>query len=879
MTKFLLLVTIFSANLFGNADEENSIKKLKVEAIRTSSNIVIDGILNEEIWQTKNFVENFKQRDPNEGAEPTEKTKVYVAFDEEALYVGARMYDSSPDSIIARLTRKDAFVNSDLFAIFIDPYNDKRSGYYFGLSAAGTLLDGVLYNDDWDDDSWDGVWEGRVNIDDEGWTVEMKIPFSQLKFHENNLNSWGVNFRRDIARKNEIIYLVYTPKKESGFVSRFAELTGIENIKAGSQIEILPYITTRAEYKRKEIDNPFSSKSKYIPGYGADLKMGIGTNLTLNATVNPDFGQVEIDPAVINLSDVETFFSEKRPFFVEGSTIFNFGVGGARNYWGFNWPGPDLFYSRRIGRAPRGSTPDNDYSNYPDGTHILGAAKITGKVGENWNIGAIQALTSREFADIQFNRIKSEAEVEPLAYYGVLRAQKEISEGFYGLGFMSTTALRNFKDDRLRNEFNSVSYSLGLDGWTFLDSSRTWVVTGWMGMSHIQGNENRLISIQRNSAHYFQRPDAKNFKVDSSLTSLTGYAGRFYINKQKGNVFFNSAFGFITPEFDVNDLGFLWRSDVINWHIGAGYQWTEPTDFYRYIELGGAVFQNFDFDWNRTWEGIFHFGYFQFTNYYSINWNAAYNPQTVNNRKTRGGPLMLNTPGYQFNLYLSSDDRKNLVFNLGGYTYQSEHQRRWEISSGIEIRPADNFTFSISPFYARNNDYAQYLTTVSDELAALTFGNRYIFGELDQKTFGAGIRMNWTFTPHLSLQLYVQPLISSGKYTAFKELAVPNTHTFNRYGEGNSSFDNVNYIADPDGDGPANPIEIENPNFNFKSLRGNAVLRWEYLPGSVLYFVWTQTRSDFENVGDFQFTHSFDRLLDVHPENIFMIKLTYWFNL
>lgn len=522
MKKFLLFVIILSSNLFGHADEKNPLKKIKVEASRTASKIVIDGILGEEIWQTKNFVEDFKQRDPNEGAVPTEKTKVYVAFDEEALYVGARMYDSSPDSIIARLTRKDAFVNSDLFAIFIDPYNDKRSGYYFGLSAAGTLLDGVLYNDDWDDDSWDGVWEGRVNIDDEGWTAEMKIPFSQLKFHENNLNSWGVNFRRDIARKNEIIYLVYTPKKESGFVSRFAELTGIENIQSSSQIEILPYLTTRAEYKRYEIGNPFGKHSKYTPGLGADLKMGIGSNLTLNATVNPDFGQVEIDPAVINLSDVETFFSEKRPFFVEGSTIFNFGVGGARNYWGFNWPGPDLFYSRRIGRAPLGSTPDNDYSKYPDGTHILGAAKLTGKIGDNWNIGAIQALTSREFTDIQLNGIRSEAEIEPLAYYGVLRAQKEISEGFYGLGFMSTTALRNFNDNRLRDEFNSASYSFGVDGWSFLDSSKTWVVTGWMGMSHIEGNQERLISVQRNYAHYFQRPDAKYFTVDSSLTSLTG---------------------------------------------------------------------------------------------------------------------------------------------------------------------------------------------------------------------------------------------------------------------------------------------------------------------------------------------------------------------
>src|SRR5574341_2271739 len=356
VTTLLLPMTL----LYAGATDTITTTKIKVEAIRLASPIAVDGILSEPVWQNGPGVSQFTQRDPNEGMPPTHQSLVHLAYDDEAIYIGARMFDSAPDSIIARLGRRDAELTSDMFAFFIDSYYDRRSGFYFCLNAAGTMYDGVLYNDEWDDNSWDGVWEGKAKIDEQGWMAEMRIPYSQLRFKKQEQLIWGVNLRRDIARNNERDYLVFTPKNGSGFVSRFADLVGITNVDPPRRFEVLPYVTTKAEYTQHLPGNPFNDGSKYLPGAGADFKLGLGSNLTVDATVNPDFGQVEVDPAVVNLSDVETFFQEKRPFFIEGASIFNFGRGGSNNYWGFNWGDPQFFYTRRIGRAPQGSL-EGDY--------------------------------------------------------------------------------------------------------------------------------------------------------------------------------------------------------------------------------------------------------------------------------------------------------------------------------------------------------------------------------------------------------------------------------------------------------------------------------------------------------------------------------------
>ncbi|MBC8186112.1 carbohydrate binding family 9 domain-containing protein [candidate division KSB1 bacterium] len=517
---YLLLVLLIFSN--GLANDTVKTDSLIVQAVRTHEKVIVDGILSETVWQNGNEVSKFTQREPIEGSQATEKTEVRIAYDDNALYIGARMFDSAPDSIIARLARRDAMVSSDYFAFFIDPYYDKRSGFYFVVTAAGTLMDGVLMNDDWDDDSWDGVWEVKTNIDDKGWTAEFSIPYSQLRFHKKDKYIWGVNFKRKILRKNESDYLTFTPKDGSGFVSRFVDLIGIENISPIRQIEFLPYFRTKAEYTHPEAGNPFNDGSHYLPGMGLDVKLGIGNNLTLDATVNPDFGQVEVDPAVVNLSDIETYFMEKRPFFIEGSNIFRFGKGGSNSFYSLSWGGPRFFHSRRIGRTPQGSLPDFDFADMPEGTKILGAGKLTGKTGNNWNLGVLGAVTAREKAELQYSENKFHSEVEPLTYYGVFRTQKEFEKGRHGLGFISTLVNRKFDDVSLKDQLNSESYGLGLDGWTFFDKDKVWVITGWAGLSQVRGNQERMTSLQQSSRHYFQRPDVSHVQVDSLATSMTG---------------------------------------------------------------------------------------------------------------------------------------------------------------------------------------------------------------------------------------------------------------------------------------------------------------------------------------------------------------------
>jgi hypothetical protein len=875
-------LALISLYLIGNQALANFTATDTITVQRISQTIQIDGILSEQAWDVLSPVSRFIQREPLEGTTPSQTTLVYIGYDDNALYIGARLYDSAPDSIIARLDRRDRGFDSDMFGIFIDPYLDRRSGYYFGMNAAGTVFDGVLMNDDWDDDSWDGVWAGAVSIDEEGWSAEFQIPFSQLRFHPGEQYLWGINFRRDIKRHNETDYLVFTPKDESGFVSRFPVLHGVENIDATRKVEVLPYLRTKAEYLDVDAGDPFNDGSRYRPGFGGDIKLGIGNNLTLDATINPDFGQVEVDPAVVNLSDFETFFQEKRPFFIEGNSIFNFGYGGSRSNWGFNWGNPDFFYSRRIGRAPQGSTPDYEYGDFPESSRILSAAKLTGKIGENWNIGTIHALTNREYADLNSSGKTFEHEVEPLTYYGVLRAQKEIDQGRQGIGFIATLSNRFFKNDNLSDDLNKRAYTGGLDGWTFLDQDKMWVINGWFGMTHVLGSKQRMIDLQRSSRHYYQRPDAGHVRVDSNATHLTGYGGRITVNKQKGNIIFNSALGIIDPGFEVNDLGFSWRTDVINGHVGTGYKWTDPTSLSQYAQILGAVFASFDFDYNKIWSGIWLDAFIRFHNYYSIDLMFAYNPESVSNRLTRGGPLVKTPSGWESGFLFQTDDKRELVFRVStnGYIRSAQDWNR-SVEFETEWKPLSNFSISIEPGIEWDQEFTQWIDVFEDPTATQTYGNRYVFGEMHQTELSASIRMSWTFTPKLSLQLFVQPLLSTGDFKNYKELSEPGTYAFYEYEDvGSFISDGDRYIrVDPDGSGPAEEFEFEDPDFNIKSIRANMVLRWEYLPGSTLYVVWTQSRFETEQDGRFQFRDGIDRLFRASADNIFLVKLTYWLNI
>ena len=878
----LLSLAAFSRAASGAPDSTqvagvDTARVAEVRVVRASGPISVDGNLDEAAWQAAPAIGGFKQRDPNEGSDPTQKTEVRLVYDEQALYVGARMYDTHPDSIVKILARRDGGSRSDYFQVYVDPYYDRRTGYFFGVNAAGTLFDGTIYNDGWTDNSWDGVWEGRARVDGQGWTVEMKIPFSQLRFAKRDVQRWGIDFYRSIARGFEDDYLVYQPKKESGFVSRFPTMVGLSGVSPGNAMELIAYGTSKTSYLRHVPFDPFNDNGQMVRNWGGDLRQSLG-QLTLNATVNPDFGQVEVDPAVVNLRDVETFFPEKRPFFVEGSSIFDAGQQGADDYWGFNWDQPTFFYSRRIGRAPQGSLPnDAQFSDVPSGTTILGAAKLIGKL-KGGNFGMLNALTEKENADLERvgNAFSERIEVEPLTYYGVGRYAREFAERRHGLGLLTTVVARRFDDSRLEDQFNRSSVVSALDGWHFLDANRAWVLSGWAGGSIANGTKARISDLQTNSRHYYQRPDAKSFEVDTSATSLSGYGARLWLNKQKGSWFSNSAVGMLSPGFEVNDLGFLNRADEINAHAGVGYKWTTPTKYVRRHQWLAALFGSTNFDGDITDLGLWGQKFYWFANNWVAQVNASYNPETVNPRRSRGGPRMKNAPSYSLSTFNDTDGSRirYYYFNTNWSTQPEENSWSWEVNPGITYKPWSYLSLQLGPDLSRSSDGAFLVAQLDDPAATATYGKRYVFAQLDQTTFSANVRLNVSFTPAMSLQFFGQPLISTAKFRDLKELARPNSMDFIGPGAGAWTYDPATGEFDPDG--PGGPTSPGTNDFNFKSLRGNMVFRWEYRPGSAFYLVWTQERTDAENTPEFNSGPSFRRLVDAPADNIFLAKVTYY---
>jgi hypothetical protein len=822
-----------------------------IRALRATEPVTVDGVLSESVWQNAEPFTTLIQRDPVEGRPVSQRTEVRVAYDDDALYIGARLYDSAPESVMVRLARRDASIASDRFGVYLDPFRDKRSGYYFMVNAAGTLYDGTLANDVEEDKSWDAVWEARARPDRQGWTAEFRIPYSQLRFPSLDHRVWGINFVREIPRRREKAYAAYRPRKASGFVSRFPALVGIDDIRPAPSLELLPYATTQSEHLKHKPGDPFNDGSQIQLAAGGDLRSRIG-GLTLNGTANPDFGQVEIDPATVNLTDYESFFEEKRPFFVEGASTFSFGRQGAGDYWDYDWDDPLFFYSRRIGRAPQGKVPSAAYKDVPTATRILGAAKLIGRLSPSWTLGTLSAVTDREEAALSsLSGQQTNAEIEPLTYYGVTRAQRTSAGRRTGLGILGTAAVRSFDDPTLRDQLNRASWLGGLDGWWFLDSKQTWVLSGWTGATRVEGTEKRMIALQRSSTHYFQRPDADHVEVDSSATSMSGWASRYWLNKQKGALQFNTGFGIMSPGFEANDLGFQKRSDLVNGHVGSGYKWTKPSRFWNYQSVKGAVFATYDRGGNLIGKGIAASAYTEFKGGQTFGPYATYNARTLDNRRTRGGPLTVDPPAWDFGAdYLGDSQRSLYTYASAGGRYSTSGAWYAFAYPGVEWKPSAAFSVKVTPGYERVYEDAQFVTSVSAP-GSPTYGRRYVFATLDQRTASASLRVNWTFTPRLSLQTYVQPFVSTAAYMDFKYLAAPESY----------EFVPTTYTGSP-------------LNFTSRSLKGNAVLRWEYRPGSSFYLVWTQKRSEFEETASLL---QFERAPDAVPENVFLVKMTYYF--
>ena len=766
----------------------------------------LDGVLDDDIWKTAPLHEGFRQRDPDEGKPATERTTCQIAYYDEAIYFGIMCYDRETDKIVSRLVRRDDYVDSDKVQIILDPHYNRQRGFSFTIYPSGSVIDGIVGGggpDGWNN-AWDGVWETKTRIHKNGWAVECKIPFYMFRFSPKDKYTWGLQVEREISRRKERAHWRLIKKGDPGWISNFGDLVGIENIRPSRHLELIPYTMGRAT---------LNSETDLWANVGGDVQYGITTGTTLNATINPDFGQVEADPATLNLSAYEEFFEERRPFFVKGSSIFNFG-GGENQF----------FYSRRIGRQPGHFKIPNGATELtrPEATTILGAAKIIGRTNSNTSFGIMEAVTAPEYAQITERGKRRDYLVEPLTNYFVGRVTQDILEGNSRVGLVTTSVNR---------QASNSAYAGGLD-WDLRFAKERYKISGMVAASQAGAFEARK----------------------------SGYFAHLGFGKQGGWWRLYTDFNVRSPGLDINDIGYTQRGDMMRWFYDLIFKKEQPFSIFREVTLGFYGWREWNYDgvsigrYSEIWTDG------KLKNYWEYDLWVGRNLESFRDEDVRrGGTLIKNPAGWWIFSRFSTDSRKmvqlelNPIFAWDDDTKSSEK----EVSLRLNIRPVSNIELSIGPMYRYRIYDAQWIDLVEENING-RIEKHYVYGELTAQTLDFTTRANISFTPTLSLQFYVQPFVTIGDFSNFKELIEPKSYQFKPYSL------------------------KRNPDFHIRSLRGNTVLRWEFRPGSTLFLVWSQSRETaLEDVrgADLEF-RPLDRLRSSFTDegkNIFLIKCRYWF--
>ena len=890
---WLLLTAALLSIPEGAAAQQNP-PEPPVVAVRTSQPINLDGVLDEAAWATATPATALRQVEPDEGQAVSERSEIRILYDDDYLYVGAFYHDRSP--VTTHLARRDAVMfDSDKTTIAFDTYRDGLTAYRFHANPAGVRRDTRLSGGQMTggDPTWDPVWDLRTTVTDSSWVVEMRIPFSQIPFAEGPEQVWGVQMERFIARRQEDSWLAFVAKSEPQTLSRYRELRGLSGVRRGRGFEILPYATTRADYAPLEqaggaaFTNPYRDRANYLADAGLDVKYRLASNLTLDATVNPDFGQVEVDPAVVNLTAFETRFTENRPFFVAGSEVFQFGAGGGGGGSGGggsgSGSGAQLLYSRRVGgplawRAPSSAV----YSDVPEEATILEAAKLTGRTAGGWNVGIIEAITSRETTRyVDPTGAQFEAVGAPITGYLVGRTQKTFREGGSSFGGIATAVRRRVGDLPLADQFRSSAYVAGLDfSHQFL--ARNWVVAGFAAGSRIAGRASAITDAQRSSARYYNRPDADHLELDPAATSLAGYNASLELRKQAGQHWRgNVGLTLTSPGYEVNDLGFQRDADRIAGAAQLRYQETRLGPVFRSWSTSVQMDRSWSYGRELVGSSLSGNANVQHLSFWNLGLNVARDFEAFNDRLTRGGPLALMPSGWRAGGSFSSDRRKRwTIGGNGSWTWNDVGGRLMNLGSTFTFRPSDTWAVEIGPSYSRERSEAQYVGSVADSRATATFGRRYLFSGLDQSTVFLNTRLNITFKPDMTLEFYGQPFIANADFEGIRELRVPGTFAFLRYGQdaGTVQREGNQLAVDPDGAGPAPRFRIAEGDFNRRSLKGNAVLRWEWRAGSTLFLVWQHQRAGSEDLNDLRLGRDLDRMFASPSRNILAVKASYWFS-
>ena len=872
-TKNLLLLFMLIFAFHSKQFAQDSFTKTYITKSISQDDLIIDGNIDEPTWINSNWENDFTQHEPYNGKKPSMKTSFSILYDDNYIYVAFRISDTSPDSIVQRMTRRD-YQDGDLVMVQFDTYHDKRTAFSFIASAAGIKSEFVISNDgDEEDSTWDPIWWVKTSKDNDGWYAEMKIPFSQLRFDDADDLVWGLEVGRYLFRKDE--WSIWQPisKNQSGWVSHYGEMSGLKNIKSKKTAEITPYVIARTDQFEKEPDNPFKANGTMNKmDMGLDGKFGLTKNLTLDFTINPDFGQVEADPSEVNLSTNETFFNEKRPFFIEGKNILSFplmfGDGDSAD--------ENLFYSRRIGRKPHYEPElnDNEYAQTPEFASILGAAKITGKTKNGWSIGILESLTAKEYADIS-NETKRKEIVEPLTNYLVGRLQKDFNNGNTILGTMLTGVNRNLSASHLENIHKSA-YTGGIDLVHKWDN-KNWQIDFSTYFSHIKGSTDAIQNTQESWIHNFQRPDATHLKLDTTRTSLTGTGGKFTISKNGGKLKFLHAITWKSPELELNDVGYMRQADNIMQAFWMGYRIYEPFSIFRYYNINLNQWTN----WNFAGESLGPGGninmHTQFKNYWYLSLGSNLNGESLSVTQLRGGPA-LKSPGSK-NIWLStgSNDQKKITIGSNVYFRRSHVDNALSqhgFGLDLSFRPTNSLKITVSPDYSKRNQELQYVT--QEETNSKT---DYIFARINQNTLSTSIRINYNITPDLSIQYWGQPFIATGKYNEYKYItdgrASNYQDRFQHFSNNQLTYNTIDETYSYFNEEGTLQYEFDKPDFNVKEFLSNMVVRWEYSPGSTIYLVWSQSRNSSVSDGNFKFERDWKLIFDEKPYNIFLVKLSY----
>ena len=816
--------------------------RIPATPVGAATAIRVDGELNDAVWQNAPPITGFRQREPNDGAAATYETEARVAYDATSLYVAVQALDPEPAKIVGIRTRRDEGSPSDWVSVLVDSFHDRRSAFEFAVNPAGVKQDSYWFNDTNNDQGWDAVWDVAVSRSERGWRAEFRIPFSQLRYRPSDSSTFGLAIVRKIGRLNETTTWPLLSKNANGYVSSFGELTELRLDRSPKRLEIVPYVVADVKTQPGEPGNPLTKATDPNASIGVDVKYALRPGLTLTGTLNPDFGQVEADPAVVNLSAFETFFSERRPFFVEGSGIFSFDVdcndGSCSG----------LFYSRRIGRTPRGSAdvPTGAYSVAPAQTTILGATKLTGRIGA-FSVGALNAITSGENALIAHGAVRTRQTVEPLASYSVVRARREFTNQS-SLGFLATSTNRNL--DAPTRFLPGQAYTGGLDvDWRL---GPKYAVKGFLAGSSVHGDAAAIDALQRSNVHSFQRPDSEGLTYDPLRRSLTGFGGSASLSKIGGErVRFTTSVGMKSPGFEINDVGFMQRADVRSMSNWIQVRYEKPSKYLRSFRYNLNQWAGWNSDGDRIYGGFNVNAHAVFKNNWATGMGGNLNPQPFDDRGTRGGPGVYGNFQRSMWGYIESDERPAISGGIFSFTSSDGNGTTFlDLSPSISYRPSSFLKVTGGLQFSRNRDQSQWVEAQDD--------GRFVFGRLHQKTVGLTGRLNYTVTPALSIQLYAQPFVSAGDYSNFKELVNGRSRSY---------------------EGRYQPYAYNgNPNFNYRSFRTTNVLRWEYKPGSTLFVVWQQGRERTLDRGTFDFNRDFGAVFDAPAHNVFLVKFAYWIN-